>query len=176
MKRQITFTLIVLALAALLIGSLNFTNAGRTWRASFVPAAHAQEQDALTAPTRFEFPRRPTCSMGSIQGSYGYIAQGTILPGAPLPPGIPTGAYATQGLVTFDGFGNLTTLTNDSFNGLLVPTTPYVGKYTVNDNCTGGVAITGGVPFNFTIVEGGKEILFMIAAPGAAITGVAKKL
>jgi len=173
MKRQITFTFITLSLVALLLGGVSFKNNDR---ASLVSIAHAQERDAAAPLTAAEFPRRPTCSLGTIQGSYGYTAQGSLLPNPALPPGIPTGPYASQGLVTLDGFGNLTSLANDDFNGFFVPTSTNIGKYTINENCTGTASFVGGASFNFTVVEGGKEILFMLAAPGAVATGVAKRL
>ncbi len=173
MKRQITFTFITLSLVALLLGGLSFTSNGRT---GLVPTAHAQERDAAAPPIQAEFPRRPTCSLGTVQGSYGYTAQGSIVSNAALPPGIPTGPYASQGLVTLDGFGSLTGLANDDFNGFFVPTSTTSGKYTLNENCTGTASFVGGASFNFTVVEGGKEILFMLAAPGVVATGVAKRL
>ncbi len=173
MKRQITFTFITLSIVALLLCGISFTSNGR---ADLVPAAHAQERDAAAPPIQAEFPRRPSCSLGTIQGSYGFTAQGTLVPNPALPPGIPTGPYASQGLVALDGFGNLTSLVNDNFNGVVVPTAPNTGKYTVNDNCTGSAQLANGVVYNFTVVEGGKEILFSIGVPGVAVTGIAKKL
>jgi hypothetical protein len=176
MKRQITFTIITLSLVALLLGGISFTSNGRAQRASLVATAHAQERNADPPLIAAEFPRRPSCSLGTVQGNYGYTAQGSIVPNPALPPGIPAGPYASQGLVTLDGFGNLTSLANDDFNGFLVPTSSNTGKYTVNENCTGTASFVGGASFSFTVVEGGKEILFMLVAPGAVATGVAKRL
>ncbi len=132
--------------------------------------AQAQNQAKSENPDRSL--RR--CSELTIRGTYSYTAQGTILPGSPLP--VPPGPFASIGQVTLDGFGNITEhLTNDNFNGTILPTTNYTGTYTVDENCGGTAILTGRAPYKFTISDSGKEIFFMLDAPGTVVTGVAKK-
>lgn len=114
------------------------------------------------------------CSARTIKGTYGYTAQGTILPGSPLP--VPPGPFVSIGQVTLDGNGNITEhTTNDNFNGTILPTINYTGTYTVDDNCGGTAILVGRAPYKFTIADGGKEIFFMLDAPGTVVTGIAKK-
>lgn len=141
---------------------------------AFFGLAIARGQNA--EPAKGEKPDHNSrrCSELTIRGTYSYTAQGTILAGSPLP--VPPGPFASIGQVTLDGAGHITEhLTNDNFNGVLLPTTNYTGTYTVDDNCSGTAILTGRAPYKFTIVDGGKEIIFMLDAPGTVVTGVAKK-
>ena len=141
--------------------------------AGVVPFAHGQE---VEESAREDVAKNLACSVHMLKGTFGYSASGTILPTAPLPPGIPPGPYTTLGRVTFDGRGGLTSVATDNFNGFITPFTHFTGVYTVNANCTGGAAINGGVPYRFTITNGGNEILFMVDVPGTLISGSGKKL
>jgi hypothetical protein len=140
--------------------------------AALFGVATAQAQNTAKGEANDRGARR--CSELTVRGTYSYTAQGTILPGSPLP--VPPGPFASIGQVTLDGAGHITEhLTNDNFNGVLLPTTNYTGTYTVDDNCSGTAILTGRAPYKFTIVDGGKEIYFMLDAPGTVVTGTAKK-
>ena len=165
MKRPTAKTAATISIVTLLaIGAMFLINNN--------PVTHAQraeQQDAKTAA-------RPDhrCSAHTIRGIYSYTAQGTILAGSPLP--VPPGPFASLGQVTLDGEGNITEhLTNDNFNGLLLPPTNYTGTYTVGENCGGTAILVGRAPYKFTIADSGKEIYFMLDAPGTVVTGTAKK-
>jgi hypothetical protein len=177
MKRLIPSTPIALSIIALFALGAIFASNGKNAHLGFVPAVQAQEQEAAERELQSAFPRKTYCTLGTVQGSYGYTAQGAFVPGAPLPPGLPPGPYAGGGLINLDGFGNLTiTNATDSFNGVLISTPTIPGQYTVNSDCTGSAATALGAQFKFTIVNGGREIVFVQTTPGSAITGTAKKL
>lgn len=114
------------------------------------------------------------CSARTIRGTYSYTAQGVILPGSPLP--VPTGQFSSIGQVTLDGEGNITQhITNDNFNGTILPPVNYTGTYTVDENCGGTAVLVGRAPYKFTIAASGNEIYFMLDAPGTVVNGTAKK-
>jgi hypothetical protein len=176
MKRLLTAAITTSSIAALLVLGASFSGNRGPGSAGFVPTARAQERELAEPGERLGFPRKPYCALGTLQGSFGYTTQGTVLPGAPLPPIISPGPYASSGLVTLDGFGNLTITANDIFNGLVLPTGTIRGTYTVNSDCTGSAVTEVGGQFKFTIVNGGAEILYSLANPGVVATGIAKKL
>jgi hypothetical protein len=117
---------------------------------------------------------RNRCSARTIRGTYSYTAQGTILSGSPLP--VPAGPFVSIGKVVLDGNGNITEhITNDNFNGTILPPVNYTGTYTVDENCGGTAVLVGRAPYKFTIADNGKEIFFMLDAPGTVVTGTAKR-
>jgi len=77
----------------------------------------------------------------------------------------------------FDGQGNSTAIYTASFNGSVSTTsTPDIGTYTVNSDCTGTTTdTTAGIHFNFEIAGGGAEILAIQTDPGNTATFDAKK-
>jgi hypothetical protein len=162
---MITTTALALSLLATLALGLFLLD-----KASLVSAMKAQGKAGDEAAARFS----RQCSNRTISGEYSYTAQGTILPGSPLP--VPPGPFASIGKVTLDGEGNITQhITNDNFNGLLLPPTNYTGTYAVDENCGGTALLVGRAPYKFTIADNGKEIYFMLDAPGTVVTGTAKR-
>lgn len=114
------------------------------------------------------------CSARTIRGSYSYTAQGVVLAGSPLP--VPVGPFVSIGTVKLDGGGNITEhITNDNFNGTILPAINYTGTYSVNDDCSGTANLVGRAPYKFVIADGGNEIYFMLDAPGTVVTGTAKR-
>jgi hypothetical protein len=115
------------------------------------------------------------CTNSSLQGTYGFTAQGFTLKGAPLPAPL-QGPFASSGSATFDGQGNFTLTATSSFNGLVQGPTTVKGTYSVNKDCTYDSMAENGATFRSVIVNGGKEILILQTTPGVAITGTAKRL
>ena len=114
-----------------------------------IPSARAQSPAAV-------------CSNRSLQGMYGFLAQGVVI-GL---PGLPQEAqFRSVGMTQFDGKGNLTWLENTVINGVPLQATwvSASGTYAVNSNCTGTAVVTtpnSPVPLNlvFALVRQGKEV------------------
>jgi hypothetical protein len=115
------------------------------------------------------------CTNKSLQGTYGFTAQGVTLKGSPVPAPL-QGPFASSGSATFDGQGNFTLTATSSFNGLVQGPTTVKGTYSVNKDCTYDSVAENGATFRSVIVNGGKEILILQTTPGVAIIGTAKKL
>jgi hypothetical protein len=76
------------------------------------------------------------CSIGTLHGSFGYTATGTLLPSAvPVPLAGPFGEIGRQ---TFDGNGHTTATATINANGNITNVT-IEGTYTVNPDCTGSM-------------------------------------
>jgi len=81
-----------------------------------------------------------SCSLATLQGTYGDFEEGTVLaqfPGLPAPP-FPV---VLVGMVTYDGAGNVSATYTASMGGVILPGTG-TGTYTVNPDCTYSDAIT----------------------------------
>lgn len=166
MKNLFSKTAVTLFIFGTVILGLHFSNNG------LVPLVKAQGKDLSKTEDKTVFSRR--CTNLTIRGNYSYIAQGTILPESPLP--VPPGPFVSIGKVTLDGFGKITEhITNDNFNGLILPPINYTGTYTVDENCGGTAILVGRAPYKFMIAGRGEEIYFMLDAPGTVVTGTATR-
>ena len=132
--------------------------AGVLLAAAFVPGAQAQEE----------------CSESTIEGTYAFALQGTV---------IGVGPIAASGTTTFDGEGsaNITGIINTRRR------TPAIranidGTYTVDsDECTGSATFDIPAPglfrrftrlrFEGVIVNQGVEIRYLITTPGIVFAG-----
>ncbi len=119
-----------------------------------------------------------TCTLGSLEGPYGFIQTGTLIGAGPIAnPNLP---IANVGVITFDGEGNLSQHLTNSRNGVISPVN-VTGTYTVNPigesphNCTGSWTISNGNTADFVIVAGGSEVMFIRTVPGTVITGILTK-
>ncbi len=113
------------------------------------------------------------CTNATLIGGYGFTLGGflQVKPGQPVAN---NSAFGESGLRTFDGNGNFSDFDTISVAGTVFRQTP-TGTYTVNDNCTGTMKLSTGVTEDFTIVDGGKEIEFIVTNPGRVIFGSLKK-
>ncbi len=111
------------------------------------------------------------CSVGSINGSYGYAHTGFFY----TPQGL--NLFSAAGLVTADGNGNVTGTDTVSQNGTVARSRTYTGTYQVAPNCTGSIAFKMGDQvigsMDFVLVNNGKSIKFIQSDQGTAITGTA---
>jgi hypothetical protein len=85
---------------------------------------------------------------------------------------------AAVGVLTFDGAGNLPSITfTDVSNGDASSTSvPDTGTYTVNSDCTGTLTdVGGGIHFNIVTVGGGAEVFAIETDEGFTATFDAKK-
>jgi len=138
------------------IGTLVAVAALIALRATFpggtLPKVHAQEDTPQP------------CSVATLNGRYGLTFSGFATNGAvpaPITAFIPA---AGEGLVTFDGNGNLSASETVSFGGLVMPVN-VSGTYTVNSDCTGSFT-TSRAHLNLVIVRNGREILAVNTDPG----------
>ena len=110
-----------------------------------LPKVHAQDADL------------EGCSAATLKGGYGLTFSGYSTNGAvpaPINAFIPV---AGEGLVTFDGNGNLSASETVSLGGHAIPVN-LPGTYTVSSDCTGTLT-TANAHLNLVIVRNGKEIL-----------------
>src|SRR6266581_1416533 len=133
MKRILSVFLALVVSAALVV-------VATSWKHS-VTAVHAQGG----------------CSNATLTGSYAFIYSGANAPGHSV-TGKNTFGNAAVGVLTFDGAGNLPSITYTVvFNGHASSTSvPDTGTYTVNSDCTGTLTDeTIDVHFSFAIAGGG---------------------
>lgn len=118
-----------------------------------------------------------TCNNGTLSGGYAFHAHGFAEQGQPEFP-VPVAAalpVALQGNIAFDGNGNITNGIQKNMVGGHSGGFPFVGSYTVNDDCTG--TITRVLPNGFhvhwriEVVKGGTEILFLYLEHEITIEG-----
>ena len=102
-----------------------------------------------------------SCRDATLQGSYGYQAQGALSPA----PNISL-SFRSVGMTRFSGDGHLTWVEHTVIGGVsqgAAGWTSATGTYSVNSNCTGtAVVITPNSPvplhLSFVIVNDGKEL------------------
>jgi hypothetical protein len=117
------------------------------------------------------------CSNATLRGSYGYTAEGTLLPTIAPPPS--AGPFAEIGRQTFDGRGNTEATATASANGNIVELT-IAGTYTVNSDCTGSMTFDVsplGIKGNVKLVidDDGGEIRTVDTDAGTIETRVYRK-
>jgi hypothetical protein len=114
-------------------------------------AAAAAAPAALAGPPPPPAPPPPSCSVATLQGSYGLSGSGFLMDGT---------AFAVEGRVVYNGTGKLVATETHFSNGVASPASP-TGTYTVNPDCTGTFTITSTSPsstLNFVIDQGGTHI------------------
>jgi hypothetical protein len=118
--------------------------------------------------------RERACTNASLRGTFGFTAQGVTLAGSPVPAPL-QGAFASSGVSTFDGRGNLVLTATSSFDGVVQGPATVKGTYDVADDCTYTSVAENGVTFRAVIVSGGDELLILQATPGVVISGIAQR-
>jgi len=106
------------------------------------------------------------CSNATLKGTYAHTASGFEL----APPAI-AGPVAGVGTGTFDGNGNVTTI---SLNGNIV-SAKATGIYTVNPDCTGTYTIPA-TRLTFVIIDSGNEIRAICIDPGVVLSHTLRRL
>ena len=109
------------------------------------------------------------CSNASIQGTYGFSCEGTV---------VGVGPIAVIGVFIADGKGNGSEVETISFNGDISQGIPLTVTYTVNADCTGSFVSTGlGSTFHndFVIDANKKEFRLMPTDPGAVVVCIYRK-
>jgi hypothetical protein len=113
------------------------------------------------------------CTLRTIDGTYGYIVNGTNVGGTLIP-----GPVVAVGFVNADGAGRLTATDTVSVNGTIVRRA-ISGTYTINSNCTGQLTFADNLGqtthLDFVVTQDRQEFLFVQTDTGAVTTGTAKK-
>jgi hypothetical protein len=117
------------------------------------------------------------CSVATLSGGYGFNNPGFTTPshsvkGTEIP-------FVVVGVLNFDGAGNLLSSPYTvAFKGTAT-TNAVTGTYSVNSDCTGSIAFTGGgaagLNFNIAIVSGGSELFGIYTNPSFTASFDAKK-
>lgn len=126
---------------------------------------------ASSAKTDDDHDRKSQCTNASLRGTYGFVARGTTLAGSPLPAAL-QGPFASGGVSTFDGQGNVFLTSTSSFNGVIQPV-EVRGTYQVNSDCSYTSQAENGIAFRAVIVDGGRELLILQTTPAVVISGTA---
>jgi hypothetical protein len=115
------------------------------------------------------------CSLATLNGSYGFFGQGTVLTDPPT-------QLVTTGIIEYDGRGNLSGESVSNVDGLGAgePGT-FTGTYTVTPDCTVSGQHTGdGETLHYVgpITGNGmlQEIHFVVTDPGFVAAGTSKKM
>ena len=108
------------------------------------------------------------CSNRTLNGSYGFLLEGTFLPSGPPFRGVV--------MQTYDGKGGITQVDHVVFAGSPPPIewAPGTGTYSVNSDCTGVALLhtfTGDVPLHFVVVDNGKQIKQVVDANAVTAVG-----
>lgn len=116
------------------------------------------------------------CTNATLTDGFGIQVTGPVLEGAPRPPG----PFAGNGLLNFDGNGNLTTSLTISLNGSIAPFKGS-GTYNVEESCTLTAQFTDElsgteISISGVIVKRGTEILIIQTDPNRVVTGILKKV
>jgi len=114
-------------------------------------------------------PAENGCSNRTLRGGYGIDASGTVASG-PL-----AGPIALVGVLTYDGFGQVSGAITQRVTTATGPTTltkiPFAGTYTVNTDCTAEdtlVNLANGSQsvHEYAIVESGERFSILNTTPG----------
>jgi hypothetical protein len=156
MKRYVRW----IALGGLIVSLLLGMTVLRRGRPGIIAKVHAQEKE-----------ENRTCSVATLNGSYGFYRTGTT----------PFGPLVGVGISTFDGKGSSTGRQTIRRNGVTTSdlfTTPAgPGIYEVDPDCAARFFFPDGSVFGHAVVvDGGKEILFMSLSDANTIYGVMKKI
>jgi hypothetical protein len=117
------------------------------------------------------------CSLATLNGSYTFFEQATLI-------GEPAMRMVTNGIIGFDGIGNLSgnSITNVEGWGVSGVGDPFTGTYAVNPDCTYSGELTGpdGTTFHFvgTITGSGmlQETHYVITDAGWVAPGTVKRI
>jgi uncharacterized protein (TIGR03437 family) len=91
--------------------------------------------------------RQPTnCSTATLNGVYTFNTTGVELGGNPV-----AGAGNVDGLLQFDGQGNLTVNASSATGMPPISSTTLMGSYTISSNCTGSAALTDSNSHSFVM-------------------------
>jgi hypothetical protein len=116
------------------------------------------------------------CSLASLTGHYATTWSGFTNPNGKSGHQVP---WAGEGVIQFDGAGNLSFTYNTSLNGSIFTAQKTTGTYKVNSDCTASLKFTSGPPTGFTaemaMIGGGKEVFGVSTDTGDTMSFDLKK-
>jgi hypothetical protein len=116
--------------SAVVIGMVTiFTLGVRPW------SGHIQLVPAVQANSEEKERRVESCSVATLEGSYGFATTGSIVAGGPA------GLVADVCVLTFDGVGGVSQVETLSLNGTIIPRRTSEGDYLVDADCTGDMTV-----------------------------------
>lgn len=119
--------------------------------------------------------RSGRCREAITRGVYGFISQGAAAP--PTVPAPAAGPLAGVGTVNFAPDGTFLLTAVRSVNGFVDPQRlNLTGTYTFTQNCNFQMVFNVGFHFNGTVINGGKEVVFLETDPGTTFVVRAKKI
>ena len=127
---------------------------------------------AKRKPKSHRVPADDGCSNRTLHGSYGIDASGTVASG-PL-----AGPIALVGVLTYDGFGQVSGVITQRVTTAAGPTTltklPFAGSYSVNADCTAEdtlVNLANGSQsvHEYAIVESGRRFSILNSTAGPTV-------
>jgi hypothetical protein len=115
------------------------------------------------------------CRVALTKGPYGFISQGTSAPPTVQPPA--AGPLAGVGTVAFSPNGTFLLKAVRSANGLIDPQPlNLTGNYSFTQDCNFQMYFNGvGFHFNGTVVNGGRDVIFLETDPGTTFTVLATR-
>ena len=109
-----------------------------------------------------------TCSNATLNGTYYYLANGSVVSGGQTLP------FAELSQLVFDGKGGVTGQAATNDNGVFASFS-FAGMYSVQASCKGGLTLSANPPaagpFDFQILDGGKSISMAFSGANAVIVG-----
>jgi hypothetical protein len=158
-------------------GSMTSTNGNANL--SFVIVSGGAELSFIDidAGNTWTMDAKPTpsgCSNATLIGNYGFVFTGFNSKRNNRARELP---FDVVGVIAFDGAGNISASFTGSFDGgIFTTTTPDVGTYSVNSDCTFTLSdTTAGVTWLGTIASGGSEWDTVVTSTGFTETMVGKK-
>jgi hypothetical protein len=119
-----------------------------------------------------------TCSVGALHGPYGITTTGSIIGLGPVGP------VGEAGVITFDGFGDVSQTTTVSLNGVILPNRSSLSgsTYDVDPDCTGSITLIlpgahGPIQshLHFVMVDHGHELQIVNTGLGRVLTSNATR-
>jgi len=130
----------------------------------------------MSKHNQFSVHAQSGCSNATLGGNYAFLAPGFLIPHGKANE-VP---FAVEGVVAFDGAGNVFTSGDTVVSGGVISTQQNgTGTYTVNSDCTGSISFTAGnaagLNLNLAIIGGGSELFAIYATPSFTVTLDGKK-
>ena len=151
-----------------IMSSLAFACALVCLAAIMVPSPPATAQEAADAATVWSASNAPHCSVHMLRGLYLWSWDGYANFGGNLvPKAVMQGLRFNGDGTTYNAFGTV-----NVGGTTIIDATGGVGTYTVAEDCTGTLSITGGPTFNMYVGPGAQQVWITQIGGGAGGTGL----
>jgi hypothetical protein len=170
-------------------GTLTIANEGVTFNIVITSAGQEVKLTSSTTGRVFSGTLRvaaSSCSAATLSGnSYGYASHGLEL-SSDVEAGFPAGfprigdfvPFSDAGEISFNADGSVSGTDNENLGGVFSSGLPIAGTYSVNADCTGTITMTiagNNRRWNFVILQGADELIFVNTIPGFVWSGTLTK-